>query len=35
MYLLKFGFSRVTTANLDGSGYSFTAVCRPNSNLTC
>jgi len=34
MYLLKIGFSGITPANLNGSGY-FTGVCRPNSNLMC
>jgi len=33
MCLLKIGFSRITHANLNGSGQNFTNLCRQDSNL--
>jgi len=36
-YLLTIGYSRITPANLNGFGKSFTGIdlCRSNSDLTC
>jgi len=34
-HLHKIWFSRITQANLNGSGQNFTDICRPDSNLTC